>query len=76
MIRCKMNCLSKLKNMEYYPHTTVFTPVYHNDDKEHENSKFWEATPSGELKLDTSFEMNVEVGKEYYVDITPSNQED
>lgn len=55
--------------------TLAFYPVYHRDDPAHENSKFWSATPSGELKLGV---MNAEavgemvVGKEYYVDIHPA----
>lgn len=71
-IRCKMVCDNKTKNREYYSHKTIFRPVYHNDDPNHENSKFWEATPSGVLELDTSIEMNVEVDKEYYIDINPA----
>ncbi|MEW6209818.1 MAG: hypothetical protein AB1631_15750 [Acidobacteriota bacterium] len=35
------------------PHTTGvkvnLSPVYAPDDKNHENHKFWEATPSGQL---------------------------
>lgn len=52
----------------------TFRPVYPNDDPNHENSKFWQATPSGELKLQT---VNPEAwnqfvfGKEYYLDFTP-----
>ncbi|WP_292163115.1 hypothetical protein [Mesorhizobium sp.] len=52
------------------------SPVYGNGDPNHENTKFWKASPSG------SFEMNVvnaaaadmfEVGKTYYLDFTPAD---
>jgi len=53
--------------------TVVMSPVYANNDPEHENSKFWAATPSGEIKLDT---VNAEavkefdLDKEFYIDFT------
>ena len=53
--------------------TIVLSPVYANGDPEHENSKFWQASPSGEIKLGTinpaaweAFELN----GEYYIDFT------
>jgi hypothetical protein len=53
--------------------TVVMSPVYGNGDPEHENTKFWHATPSGKLELGwanlTAAEM-FELGKEYYVDFT------
>jgi hypothetical protein len=33
--------------------TLVFNPVYGNGDPNHENTKFWQASPSGELQLGT-----------------------
>jgi len=52
-----------------------FNPVYGNGDPNHENTKFWKASPSGEIRLGTvnpaawsAFEM----GKEYYIDFTPA----
>jgi hypothetical protein len=55
--------------------TLKFSPVYGNGDPEHENTKFWNASPSGEIRLGTinpeawqAFEM----GKEYYIDFTPA----
>jgi hypothetical protein len=48
--------------------------VYANGDPNHENTKFWDASPSGK------FELNVinpaaakvfKVGQEFYLDITP-----
>jgi len=35
-----------------------------------ENKAFWEATPSGTLKLDCTHTQFFEVGKEYYLDFT------
>jgi hypothetical protein len=55
--------------------TLQFSPVYANGDPEHENSKFWRATPSGKLELGTinpEAWQNFEIGKEYYVDFTPA----
>ena len=49
------------------------SPVYHNDDPDHENTKFWEASPSGSFKLDCVNPKAVEMfkpGNEYYIDIT------
>lgn len=55
--------------------TIKLHPVYGNGDPNHENTKFWKATPSGQfhftmISLETAehFELN----KEYYVDITPA----
>lgn len=52
-------------------------PVYHQDNPNHENTKFWAATPSGELKLNVVNAAacdGLEVGGEYYVDITPAKE--
>lgn len=41
-----------------------------------ENKAFWEATPAGKLELSVvnfSAVEGLEVGKEYYIDITPAN---
>lgn len=52
-----------------------FSPVYANSDPNHENSKFWDASPSGQVTLGT---INPEawaqfgLGKEYYLDFTPA----
>ena len=48
-------------------------PVYGNGDPEHENTKFWQASPSGSLELGTVNEAAAaafQLGKEYYVDFT------
>lgn len=51
----------------------VMAPVYGNGDPNHENTKFWQATPAGEIKLTTvnadavaQFDLN----KEFYIDFT------
>jgi hypothetical protein len=52
------------------------TPVYGNGDPNHENTKFWDASPSGQLELNV---MNLgaaemfEAGKSYYLDFTPAD---
>lgn len=53
--------------------TIVMQPVFGNGDPEHENTKFWQASPSGEIKLGTinpaAWEA-FELGGEYYIDFT------
>jgi hypothetical protein len=52
-----------------------FQPVYANDDPNHENSRFWAYTPSGEIRLGTinpEAWKEFEIGEEYYVDFTPA----
>lgn len=67
----------------YYPdnlervemRTVVMSPVYTNNDPEHENTKFWNASPSGKLELGTinpEAWRHFELGKEYYVDFHPA----
>lgn len=49
----------------------MFNPVYANSDPKHENSRFWDATPSGEIRLGVLSPEAWEyfsIGKEYYVD--------
>lgn len=51
------------------------SPVYGNGDPAHENTKFWEATPSGHLELgcaNLEAAQAFELGKEYYVDFSPA----
>jgi hypothetical protein len=53
-----------------------FQPVYANNDPNHENSKFWDASPSGSLTLGTinpEAWSQFELGKEYYLDFTPAD---
>lgn len=50
----------------------VLNPVY-SEDPNHENKKFWDATPSGEIRMfinnQAAFE-KFELDREYYVDFT------
>lgn len=53
--------------------TLFFRPVYGNNDPKHENTAFWRATPSGEVKLGTvnpEAWAQFELGKEYYLDFS------
>lgn len=55
--------------------TLTFNPVYGNGDPNHENSKFWDASPGGELKMNCVNQEaweRFELGKEYYLDFSPS----
>lgn len=50
-----------------------FTPVYGKGDPDHENTKFWQASPSGSITLNVvnlAAVENMEIGAEYYVDFT------
>lgn len=70
--------LSHRKNEEgnYVPAelwTIHGNPVYGNQDPNHENTRFWQASPSGSLALGTVNPEAVkefDVGKEFYVDFT------
>lgn len=74
-VRAKMVCNAKGMKNDFYGHTCRLDPVYHNDDPNHENTKYWEATPAGSLQLETTVEMPFVVGEEYYVDISPVPKE-
>jgi len=55
--------------------TLVLTPVYANGDPNHENTKFWNASPSGEIRLgcvNIAAAQQFELEGEYYVDFTPA----
>jgi hypothetical protein len=55
--------------------TVVMSPVYGNGDPNHENTKFWNASPAGRLELGTvnpEAWKQFELGKEYYIDFTPA----
>ena len=52
-----------------------FQPVYGNGDPNHENTKFFNATACGEIKIGTvnpEVWQQLELGAEYYVDFTPA----
>lgn len=53
--------------------TVILNPVYANNDPHHEDSKFWDSSPSGQLMLGTVNADAVayfELGHEYYIDFT------
>lgn len=55
--------------------TIEMYPVYGNGDPNHENTKFWQASPSGKFELNCVNEdasRQFQVGREYYVDIHPA----
>lgn len=86
-MRCKMNLRSienvigtvgeidstgKIQQKQGPVCNLAFYPVYHQGNPEHENSKYWGATPGGELKLqvvNAAAVSGLVVGAEYYVDI-------
>lgn len=53
--------------------TVKLSPVYGNGDPEHENTKFWEASPSGSIELGTVNAVaaaEFDIGAEFYIDFT------
>lgn len=61
------------KSVSVEMRTLKFSPVYGKGDPEHENTKFWKASPSGSITLGTvnpEAWVQFEMGKEYYVDFT------
>lgn len=49
--------------------------VYGNGDPNHENTKFWQASPSGTFTVscvNAEVVAHMDIGKEYYIDITPA----
>lgn len=55
--------------------TLKFNPVYGQGDPNHENTKFWSASPCGEIRLGTvnpEAWSQFELGKEYYLDFSPA----
>ena len=56
--------------------TLIMSPVYGSGDPAHENTKFWQASPSGQFTLgvvNLAAVEHMELGKEYYIDITPAD---
>jgi len=55
--------------------TIKLSPVYANNDPKHENTKFWQSSPSGSIELgcvNAAASEQFKVGKEYYIDFTPA----
>jgi hypothetical protein len=56
--------------------TIIMSPVYGGGDPNHDNTKFWRASPGGRLELQVVNAPAAEgfvVGKEYYLDFTPAD---
>lgn len=73
-IRAKFTCNGVTKAVNFrksgFVYTATFTPVTQGSD---ENTAFWEATPSGEIKLTSILEDAFEPGQSYYVDFTQAD---
>lgn len=57
--------------------TVVASPVYGDGDPNHENTKFWEASPTGKFELGTVNAEAVkgfEPGVEFYIDLTIASE--
>ena len=57
--------------------TIVAQPVYSNDP-DHENKRFWDASPGGELRLNVvnlEAAEHFELNKEYYLDFTAAPED-
>lgn len=55
--------------------TIVMSPVHGRGDPNHENSRFWQASPSGRLELgcvNLEAAVQFKLGEEYYLDFTPA----
>ena len=71
-VRCKFTCQSVTKRVHWdrsgkYIYEAEFSAVH---DGSEESKAFFEATPSGTLKIGTYKEDVFEPGKAYYIDIT------
>lgn len=56
--------------------TEVFLSPVYSDDPKHENKRFWDSTPSGDLRMTIKNDAAAQLfenGKEYYLDFTPAN---
>lgn len=56
--------------------TVVMSPVYGNGDPNHENTRFWQATPCGQIQftcVNKDAVDQMDLGKEYYIDISPAS---
>jgi hypothetical protein len=57
--------------------TVTLSPVYGGGDPNHENTKFWQASPSGSIQLgcaNLAAAEAFELGREYYVDFSPAGE--
>lgn len=79
VVRCKFKCISKTEQLHWdrsknkYLYQYTFVPVTEGSE---ENRKFYEATPSGELKLGTTRLDSFVVGQDYFIDLSMVVEED
>lgn len=74
MIRAKFVVSKITRTFNWKGATIELTPVY-SADPEHENKKFWDATPSGSIVLNINNPEAADafiLGEEHYVDFTVS----
>jgi hypothetical protein len=76
-VRAKFRCTSVTKVVGWGGHEFLWTAKFqvvtgHDGGDSEDNKKFWAATPSGSLELSSIIEDAFEVGKAYYIDITPA----
>lgn len=84
-VRAKFRCISVTRSLgskrapdgngyvDCEQRTIKLQPVYGNGNPDHENTKFWNATPSGAIELgviNLEAAEQFEIGAEYYVDFT------
>ena len=70
MVRCKFKCTGVIDSPEVGDlYDVQFKAVTGGSP---ENEAFWQWTPTGVLTFRTIKQMPFEVGKEYYLDITPA----
>lgn len=72
MTRCKFECVSITKRKGWSGHAILHDAQFQAVmDGSEENKAFFAATPSGTLNVATVVPDIFEVGKFYYVDLTP-----
>ena len=72
MVRCKFECNSVTKKQHWqkekgFLYEADFSAAYTGSE---ENKQFFEATPSGTLRIGTYKEDHFHPGKSYYIDIS------
>jgi len=76
VVRCKFICVAVTKRTPWnrgapgFLYDAEFQPVTSGSSEE--NKAFFEATPSGSLKLATYKEDHFQPGLEYYINIAPA----
>jgi hypothetical protein len=71
MVRCKMECASKIEDADGAAQVTMQVVCCGSD----ENKQFFKYTPGGQLTFSTinaEAAKQIEQGKEYYIDISPA----